>query len=105
VVRDSLWLLCLSRVSHFTISLLLNPKRLALDQRFCNLVPGIVDNTSEGCSRDLHFFGRFLVVAPLEVGKSYGLQFVEVQAHLLQFNEGNALRLEVVCIGYAADAS
>lgn len=64
---------------------------LALDQRFGYLLPGRLDDTSEGLAGHVHFFCRFSLVESLHIGKSHGLDLIDRKHDVLEFHGRNAL--------------
>lgn len=68
-------------------------------------VPGSRENPSVGLARDPHALGRRVLVEPLEVGETDGLEFVEANRDRVGFARGLPDGAESAALQAAADVA
>jgi hypothetical protein len=94
----------LALIAHFNFSTF-DFKRLATHQGFGNLAMSRFDDSSESLPRNAHLLGGVLLIEPVEVRQSNGLEFIYGHRDNFQCPEGNSARLKEIAGGLAVDSS
>ena len=62
-------------------------------RRIGNFAVGGINDPTESCTGDAHLLGRLLLVEPVKVSQSQGLELIEGHNNLVQLNERAPKRL------------